>query len=189
MRTDVPLAISLSGGLDSSSVASLVSKHHRNTIGFSFGHPDHKKSEGPLVADCAKFLNIQIEYIWPTPDEMIDALHQTIAIQDAPFSTLSIVAQYLLYQRVRASGIKVLLGGQGGDEAFMGYKKFLVFWIQQLLSEKRYLTSAKNMLQMMPMIFSEMTSLKAYWHHRHRYMGKANIRAAHCNCQQHPSYT
>lgn len=179
LRTDVPLAISLSGGLDSSSVASSVSKQHRDTIGFSFSHPDNKKSEGPLVAACAKFLNIKIEYVWPKPNEMIEALYKTIAIQDGPFPTLSIVAQYLLYQRVRACGIKVLLGGQGGDEVFMGYKKFLFFWIKKTLNEKRYFTSAKNLLHLLPMFFSEMTSLKAYWHHRHRYLpqGKKHVHA------------
>jgi asparagine synthase (glutamine-hydrolysing) len=173
LRTDVPLAISLSGGLDSSSIASLVSRQHHNTIGFSFSHPSNRKSEGILVADCAKFLDIKIEYIWPSPDEMIEAIYKTVAIQDAPFPTLSIVAQYLLYERVRACGIKVLLGGQGGDEAFMGYKKFMLFWLQLLLNEKRYFSITKNILQLLPMFFSEITSLKSYWHHRHRYMSKS----------------
>lgn len=170
LRTDVPLAISLSGGLDSSSVAALVSRQHNNTIGFSFGHPGDEKSEGPLVAECAKFLNIHIQYVHPTPTEMISAFHETIHAQDAPFSTLSIVAQYLLYKKVRAAGIKVLLGGQGGDEAFMGYKKFLLFWIQQNIKQKKYFTTAKNILALLPMLFSEMTAIKSYWHHRHRYL-------------------
>ncbi len=170
LRTDVPLAISLSGGLDSSSVAALVSRQHANTIGFSFAHPDQVKTEGPLVAQCAKYLNIDIHYVWPTAQQMLEAFYQTITVQDAPFSTLSIVAQYLLYQQVRSAGIKVLLGGQGGDEAFMGYKKFLLFWLQQSTKQKRYLLTAKNFLQMMPMFFAEMTSITSYWQHRHRYL-------------------
>jgi len=170
LRTDVPLAISLSGGLDSSSVAALVSKQHSNTIGFSFSHPDFRKSEGPLVAKCADYLNIKIEYVWPSQTEMIEALHKTIEVQDAPFSSLSIVAQYLLYKKVRSSGIKVLLGGQGGDEAFMGYKKYLLFQLRNHLKQKRYLKTASQLLQLTPMILSEMSALKSYWGHRHRYL-------------------
>lgn len=174
LRTDVPLAISLSSGLDSSSVAALVSRQHNNTIGFSFGHPTHRQSEGPLVAKCASFLNIDMEYVNPTPQQMIEALHKTIEIQDAPFATLSIVAQYLLYKQVRSSGVKVLLGGQGGDEAFMGYKKFLLFWLKQSIKQKDYYLTAKNFMQMIPMMFAELPSLKYYWQHRHRYLARGN---------------
>jgi asparagine synthase (glutamine-hydrolysing) len=70
---------------------------------------------------------MHIEYVAPTAREMVAALDKTLEAQESPFSSLSIVAQYILYQRVRACGVKVLLGGQGGDEVFMGYKKFLIF--------------------------------------------------------------
>lgn len=170
LRSDVPLAISLSGGLDSSSVAALVSQQHRNTIGFSFAHPQNKKTEGPLVAKCADYLGIHIEYVWPTQQEMVAALFKTIAVQDAPFASLSIVAQYLLYQHVRSCGIKVLLGGQGGDEVFMGYKKFLLFKLKAALKQKRYAETIKNILYLLPMLIAETQSLGAYWQHRHRYL-------------------
>ncbi len=174
LRTDVPLGISLSGGLDSSSVASCVIQQHQNTIGFSFGHPQDKKTEGPLVAHCANFLNMHIEYIAPNGNEMIEALYKTLDVQESPFSSLSVVAQYLLYKRVRACGVKVLLGGQGGDEVFMGYKKFLLFQLQQFLKQKRYTATAKHLLQLLPMLLSELTSLSAYWQHRHRYKKHTN---------------
>lgn len=173
LRTDVPLAISLSGGLDSSSIAAAVRSQHPETIGFSFSHPENPRSEGPAVAACARYIKMNIEYVWPTPQEMIEGLQDTLAIQDAPFSTLSIVAQNLLYKRVRACGIKVLLGGQGGDEAFMGYKKYLLFWIKHLLQEKRYLSFTKQSLQLLPMLFAEVSAFPAYWQHRHRYFGKS----------------
>jgi len=170
LRTDVPLALSLSSGLDSSSIASLVSQTHANPIGFSFGHPNYANTEGPLIEKCAKFLNINMQYVWPTADEMIEGLYKTIEIQDAPFSSLSIVAQYLLYKKVNSCGIKVLLGGQGGDESFMGYKKFLLFWVQHLVKQKKYIAVAKNVFQLLPMLFAELSSIGIYWRHRHRYL-------------------
>ena len=71
---------------------------------------------------------------------------------------------------MHSCGVKVLLGGQGGDEVFMGYRKFLFFWVKQLLRQKNYLATAKNIFQMLPMMFYEMASLKTYWRHRHRYI-------------------
>lgn len=172
LRTDVPLGITLSSGLDSSSIASLVKAQYPHVTGFSYGHPDNKKTEGPLVAKCADYLKMQIHYVEPTVDEMISALFKTIDVQDAPFSSMSIVAQYLLYGHIRANNIKVILGGQGGDETFMGYRKYLLFWMKNLIKHKNYLSAAKHFLQMSPLFFSEINSLKTYWKHRHRYFKK-----------------
>lgn len=169
MRSDVPLAISLSGGLDSSSVAALVSDSHENTLGFSVGHPQQHSTEGPVIAQCAEFLNIPIEYVWPTATEMLGGLYETLNNQDAPFASLSVVAQHLLYKKVRACGVKVLLGGQGGDEAFMGYKKFLLFHLRQQIRRKNYFASLKHCLQLIPMLWAELPAIPAYWAHRHRY--------------------
>lgn len=181
LRSDVPLAISLSGGLDSSSVAALVSGMHNNTIGFSFAHPKRKESEGPVVNHCADYLNIQMHYVWPNAEDIVNALDKTITAQDAPFSSLSIIAQYMLYDKVKTEGIKVLLGGQGGDEAFMGYKKFLLFQLRKSLRGKKYLTTAKHILHLLPMLFSEMGAIGKYWQHRHRYL-KKNIKSTSSLC-------
>ncbi|HSW71665.1 MAG TPA: asparagine synthase C-terminal domain-containing protein, partial [Gammaproteobacteria bacterium] len=128
------------------------------------------KTEGPQVAACARFLKIPIHYVWPKTAELIAGIDETLAVQDAPFSSLSIVAQYLLYKQVRARGIKVLLGGQGGDEALMGYRKFFLFWFRQLVAEKRYAATAKYLLQLLPAMGAELRSLPSYWKHRHRFM-------------------
>lgn len=175
LRADVPLAVSLSSGLDSSSIAALTSEQHPNIKGFSFSHPHAKKSEGPLVAKCAKFINIPIEYVWPNEKEMIYAFFKTIEVQDAPFPSLSVVAQQVLYQKVNEANIKVLLGGQGGDEAFMGYKKFLMFSLQQSIKNKHYLTVIKKIITLLPNIFAEIPALKSYWKHRYRYKKNYSI--------------
>lgn len=169
LRADVPLAISLSGGLDSSTVAASVSKKHDDIMAFSYAHPHHQQSEGPVIQHCAQFLNLNIKYVWPNTKEMIAALFQTIDAQDAPFPSLSIVAQFLLYQHVRASGIKVLLGGQGGDEVFMGYRKFLLFKLRALLKSREYVSALYFVMQLLPGFLAEMGNFKTYWAHRHRY--------------------
>lgn len=172
LRADVPVALSLSSGLDSSTIAALTSQLHPNIQGFSFSHPENKKSEGPLVAQCAKWINIPVHYVWPSDTDMINAFFKTIEVQDAPFPSLSIVAQYLLYQKVNSANIKVLLGGQGGDEAFMGYKKFIIFSLQQSIKNKHLLATLKKTFALLPMLFAEIPSILSYWGHRHRYNKK-----------------
>jgi len=169
LRSDVPLGITLSSGLDSSSVAAIVSSLHPDTVGFSFGHPNHRRSEGPLTQKCADYLGIKMEYVTPGSKALIAALFKTIEVQEAPFSGFSVVAQYLLYQQIRRFGIKVILGGQGGDEGFMGYRKFIAFWIKNLFREKKYAVTVRNFLQFMPLFLSELSSISAYWKYRHRY--------------------
>lgn len=159
LRADVAIGVSLSGGLDSSSVAALVAHQQANVTGFTFGHPAAKKSEGPLVAKLANKINCQVEYIWPSSTEIISALPQVLNAQNAPFPGLSIVAQYLVYQRVKQAGIKVLLGGQGGDEGFMGYRKFQLFYLQQLLQQKKYVAAMQFFLQLIPLLTSESADL------------------------------
>lgn len=177
LRADVPVGISLSGGLDSSSIAAFMTRgKDSNAIGFTFGHPKEKKSEGPLVAALAKRCDLPVEYIWPTMTEFMQALPNVFQAQDAPFTTLSIIAQYLVYQKVRQTGVKVVLGGQGGDECFMGYRKFNIFRLRRLFSQKQYLQCFYFFLQLLPSVVAEAPQLKLYWSQRKRYANHNNVK-------------
>lgn len=170
LRSDVPVGVSLSGGLDSSTVAALVAENCTDIMGFTFGHPAARRSEGPLVRTLANKLNFSVEYIWPTVEEMVKVFSKVLQAQDAPFASMSIVAQYMVFQQVKEKGIKVLLGGQGGDEGFMGYRKYHVFWLQQLLREKRYLEALSFSLQFLSLCTAEVRQAKHYWQQRSRYL-------------------
>ena len=126
LNSDVPLAISLSGGVDSSSIAMLAKKYTNSLTGFCYGFPGNLKSEGPLVERFIKEKEIDIHYIQPkySAKELGDLFDRTMAAQEAPFFGLSIMAQQEVYRVVHENGFKVLLGGQGGDEIFAGYRKF-----------------------------------------------------------------
>ena len=76
---------------------------------------------------------IKVHYVWPVIDEIIAAFLETIQAQDAPFTGASVMAGFLLYREVKSAGIPVLLGGQGSDELFMGYRKFQIFHLRGLL--------------------------------------------------------
>jgi len=175
LRSDVPVGVSLSGGLDSSTIAALIVEKHPEIVGFTFGHPQEKSSEGPLVHKLAQQIGIRAEYIWPSAHEIMRGLLDTLRAQDAPFAGLSMVAQYLVYQKVRQHGIKVLLGGQGADEAFMGYRKFHFFHVKQLLAQRRYLECLGFLVQLTPTVAAELNQAKLYWAQRHRYLKKTRL--------------
>lgn len=172
LRTDVGYGVSLSGGLDSTTVAALVAGNGKPPQGFSFGSPDAVETEGPAVRRFARHSGISVEYVWPSPEAFASAYWKTLEAQDAPFSGLSVVAQNMVFARARSRGVKVLLGGQGGDEAFMGYRKFHFFHLQKLFDEKQFGAALFLLCRMIPMFVGGHGRLGFYWQQRHRYMGK-----------------
>lgn len=130
LRADVTVALSLSGGVDSATIAALAAVRHPGIVGFTYGHPDRPETEGPAVARTVAQTGIGVQYVMPTTADMIRMFWECLEAQDAPFTTGAIVAQYAVFRAVRAAGVKVLLGGQGGDEVFMGYRKYLAWrWL------------------------------------------------------------
>ena len=175
LRSDVQVGISLSGGLDSSGIAALVAAQHGDVTGFSLGHPDHRGSEGPLVASIARRTGISVRYAWPTAAEGSSAFWEALDAQDAPFPGLSIVGQYLVFKVAHRAQMKVLLGGQGADEVLMGYRKFQIMLLQDAARAGRgdgilrYATSAALMLA------AEASRASVYLRQRDRYLRRGGL--------------
>ncbi len=169
-RADVPVAISLSGGLDSSSVAALsVLRDRGDVAGYTFGHPEDARTEGPLTEQLSKRTGIRIHYIYPDIQEIIASFLEALEAQDAPFPGGSVMAQYLVYKEVHNCGVRVLLGGQGGDELFMGYRKYQVFRLRSLVRQRQYGQALAFCLSLVPMVLAELPQAGIYWRERHRY--------------------
>jgi asparagine synthase (glutamine-hydrolysing) len=98
---------------------------------------------------------IKVQYAWPTAEGMWKAYLKTLRTQDAPFPSLSIVAQHYLFESASENGYKVILGGQGGDEAFMGYNKFLYFNMLSLFKEKSYGELTNSLIFSFPIMFRQ----------------------------------
>ncbi len=160
-RADVPVAVSLSGGLDSGSVALFASRAARLT-GISFAHPGHPESEAALAAASAQSSGIPVEWVWREPAQMAELFWRCLEAQQAPFTTGSVVAQYAVYERTRNLGFKVLLGGQGGDEALMGYRKFQLFALQDSMRAGRPVASLAAAVAMARMTVGELPQLQVY---------------------------
>jgi asparagine synthase (glutamine-hydrolysing) len=177
MRADVPVGISLSGGLDSSTVAALA-RTRGNVTGFTFGHPDAPATEGPMVARLARQTGLPVTFVRPSIAGVIPAVFDALAAQEEPFPSGSIVGQYLVYRAARRAGVRVVLGGQGSDEIFMGYRKFQLFHLRQLVHRRRLAGAAAFAASLLPELLAEAPRAGTYWRMRHRYLRGAGMDTA-----------
>lgn len=184
LRSDVPLAISLSGGVDSSSIAAITSKEVDHLMAFSYGAPDHPKSEGPIINKFAKDKNINVEYVHHsyTAHEMGNIYDQTMQAQESPFLGLSIIAQHEVYKQVKERNIKVLLGGQGGDEIFAGYRKFFVVALRKAIEKKEILPGLQYFHSLALMLVFEAKQIKTYWNEKNRYLKTTGKETSFLDC-------
>jgi asparagine synthase (glutamine-hydrolysing) len=139
MRSDVPVGSCLSGGLDSSSIVSMV--HHLTGRGLETFTAAYEKASGcderayaSLITDTT---GSKENLVFADAGGFLADLEDLVKVQGEPFQGMSIYAQYCLMRKVREKGIPVVLDGQGGDELFWGYTWYYAFYIRWLLVRLR----------------------------------------------------
>lgn len=169
LRADVPVAVAMSGGLDSSGIAAISKQQQAHLEAFCFGSPQDEQSEGLLAQQVASMHDIKLHFVEPKADEWLDAFWQTLHHQDAPFPSLSVMAQHLLYKKIKEAGFKVILGGQGGDEAFLGYRKYQFFYLKELLNAREWRSVASFGLGLSQMLWAEKRQMATFLKNSVRY--------------------
>ena len=125
MNADVPLGCFLSGGIDSSLVAALMQEVSPVPIDtFSIGFLDSAYNEAPYAKTIAGHLNTNHHELYLTPNDLVDTARFIPTLYDEPFADASQIPTYLLCKFSR-SNVKVCLSGDGGDELFGGYNRYL----------------------------------------------------------------
>jgi asparagine synthase (glutamine-hydrolysing) len=123
---DVPFGAFLSGGLDSSVVVALMSRHLQQPVRtFSIGFREDKYNELSDARRVANHLHTEHHELMVEPDA-VDLLHQLVWYLDEPFADSSAVPTYLVSKLAREH-VKMVLTGDGGDETFAGYDRYLKF--------------------------------------------------------------
>ncbi|MCV2218230.1 asparagine synthase (glutamine-hydrolyzing) [Thauera sp. Sel9] len=147
MRSDVPVGACLSGGLDSSSIVSLMARiasSSVHTFTARFSEPEFDESLwAQRVIDATGVVGHMAE---PTESALIDDFAQLVWHQEEPFSTASLYAQWAVMREARRNSIPVLLDGQGADEILGGYRKFYAFHVLSLLRQKRFIHASREAL-------------------------------------------
>lgn len=126
LKTDVSTGIFLSGGLDSSLIAYYAKKNSPlliKSFGASFEDPSF--NEGEYAEKVAKHLGIQHKNIHISNEEIVKVIEEDLTvIIDEPMSDMSLIPTYILCKNT-VKDIKVVLGGDGADELFLGYPTHL----------------------------------------------------------------
>jgi asparagine synthase (glutamine-hydrolysing) len=124
LMSDVPLGVFLSGGLDSSVVAALMTKIKRTPVEtFSVGYVEQSYSELPYARQVAKHLNSAHHEILVSSEEFFHILPKLIWHEDEPIVWPSSIALYFVARLARERAI-VVLTGEGSDETLAGYTRY-----------------------------------------------------------------
>ncbi|MDW3208000.1 MAG: asparagine synthase (glutamine-hydrolyzing) [Alphaproteobacteria bacterium] len=136
MRADVPVAVRLSGGIDSNVVAGLA--HHRmgaDITCFSIIEDDWRYDESAMIAEALKALDVRNRQIRIPREGFLDRLDDMIGYFDGPPLTISYYLHYLVSEAIHEDGFKLALGGTGADEVFSGYYDHYLFWLAEMQDE------------------------------------------------------
>jgi asparagine synthase (glutamine-hydrolysing) len=134
LMADVPLGVFLSGGIDSTAVATFASRHYSGklrtySVGFDY---DQGVNELPRAARTAKSLGTEHHEFHIKAEGLPAVIEDLVRHHDEPFSEGANIPLYLLCRELSGS-VKVVLQGDGGDELFAGYRRYALLEREQLL--------------------------------------------------------
>jgi asparagine synthase (glutamine-hydrolysing) len=133
LRSDVPVGAYLSGGLDSSIVASLAASQHESPLaGFTgrFALPGY--DESPFARDLAAERGFELHEVEITEADFVDRMEDVVYHLDFPVAGPGSFPQYIVSE-LASRHRKVVLGGQGGDEVFGGYVRYLIAYFERCI--------------------------------------------------------
>ena len=126
--SDVPVGLMLSGGIDSSAIAAMAVRHveasEMTAYSVAFGQPD---DEAHAAARLAGDLGLRHREIRVSEEEVHNGFDQWLADLDYPSANPTWIASWFICQAAHADDIKVLLSGDGGDELFGGYNRWMKY--------------------------------------------------------------
>lgn len=171
--SDVELGAHLSGGMDSSAVVGLSrlllgdTPLKTFTGAFDEGHAFDETRHAKLVAEAAG-----TEYLetFITPQDFTDSIEKIIWHMDEPAAGPGVFPQYFL-NKLAKDHVKVVLGGQGGDEIFIGYARYLVAYLEECLKgaiqdtadRADYVVTLGTIIPSLPTLENYVPMLKEFW--------------------------
>lgn len=136
LRSDVPIGSSLSGGLDSSLIVSVIDQLKKGSVQqqetFSAVFPEFVKDERKYMDLVISTTNVSPHFVSPNDDDMIKELENLCWFQEEPFGGPSIYVQFCVMRLAKENNVTVLLDGQGADEILAGYPAYTSTYFRDL---------------------------------------------------------
>src|SRR5262249_35637781 len=122
-RADVPVGVALSGGIDSTVVATLAARSYPGTLkAFSVGYPGRPDTDERLAASrYARHLGIPFFDVELDEQDFVQLFPRLVWAMDDPIGDIAAYGYYAVARLARGHGVPGLLSGLGGDELFWGY--------------------------------------------------------------------
>ena len=140
LRSDVPVGVSLSGGMDSSSITAMVRAlqgPERELHTVSYVADDPNLSEEGWCRIVAAATSSRQHLVHVQANELVQDFQRLVQVQEQPFGSPTIYAQYRIFRCAHQAGLKVMLGGQGADQ-YLGYIGHLPVRLASLLRQGRW---------------------------------------------------
>lgn len=138
LRSDVKVGSCLSGGLDSSTVATFASRLYRTQTGGDKFSAITAVSEDPAVDESgyARLIVEKEDLNWiltkPMYSDFEKLIEEVVYTLEEPFGGMSIFMSYFVMKASRENSVTVLLDGQGGDETLLGYERYYIPYLKEL---------------------------------------------------------
>jgi asparagine synthase (glutamine-hydrolysing) len=172
IRSDVPVGAYASGGIDSSVVACLAARQTGAPLPLFHGRFDagNAYDESHWAQMVASAIGSPLELVTPSAQEFVDEMPRLIYMLDEPLAGPGLFPQAMV-SRLAARFVKVVLGGQGGDELFGGYTRYLIGYLEQALKgamygtqeEGRHVVTLATVIENLPMLRGYEPLLQHFW--------------------------
>jgi asparagine synthase (glutamine-hydrolysing) len=137
MRSDAPIGLTLSGGLDSSAITRIASENSSKVLKAytaGYNHPNYQEDETALASIVASRCNVELVHINTTADDILPGIQKLVFHLESPHAATPIISYLKIMERAKED-VDVLIEGQGADELLGGYTDSIAYPVlRELLS-------------------------------------------------------
>ncbi len=172
LRSDVPLGAYLSGGLDSSLVSAYARDFTAAPLKVFHGRFDAGPAydESRYARAVAQSIGADYHEVVARPEDFVEHMPALIRAMDEPAAGPGLFPQFLV-SRLAREHVTVVLGGQGGDEIFGGYARYLVAYLEQALKgaiyetqeEKQHLVTLASIVSNLSVLQEYVPMMRGFW--------------------------